>query len=484
MNIRHLLRYITAAALILILLLLFSFIKKNTEGNDVNAAVSMAEETAPEKTQLEGETEPEDGETHAATGNDGTVEEEAAEPLTDEALTVRDVYAPQGGTAAFKAYYPDAEEYSWETYDMASRSWGQADADDVSNPTDELNRHISVLRVPATLENDRMMVRCTTRHGDGSVTEDEAFLNVIEGITGLKAEPLETAAGNYISIDRIPVLLTFEDGTEKEVTGLSGLYFATSEESTDLKENVDGTFTETVTRVITEGEYMYIGLGDTAEAQLRYRGPQGGIEASVTISGTDNNSPVISDVSISDFQITNADVEIPVTVKISAEDDTTPYPLLRYAFVPDGTEPSDDDWHDSGTFDVGIFKNGKWTAYCEDESGNKGTFDKYIIAVDQKAPSLSVRLQKNDDEWCTENVIFADASDTTTVSYSFSCTEQGIDTGWIQDNQFRATMNGIYTVTAMDEAGNTSTEDITVSNIDNQKPVILGIREITEGDQQ
>ena len=69
------------------------------------------------------------------------------------------------------------------------------------------------------------------------------------------------------------------------------------------------------------------------------------------------------------------------------------------------------------SFEKEITKNGIWIAYCRDQSGNVAKQEKEIIAVDQKAPEIKVRLENND--WCQSNKIIVDAKDELSVLFSF-----------------------------------------------------------------
>lgn len=196
-----------------------------------------------------------------------------------------------------------------------------------------------------------------------------------------------------------------------------------------------------------------------------------------TVCGKDLCAPVISDVSVSGFEITNVDTPVTASISITAEDDKTPYPDLEYAFIPKDTDadgdampvPDDTDWTRESVFSLDITQNGTWTAFCRDQGGNLASVEKEIIVVDQKAPVMSVRLA--DTEWCSSTKLTVDAEDHLPVEYRV-VTPAGTDSGWTTQNEYEVSCNGTWEIQARDSVGNVSMESITVSNIDRQEPVI------------
>lgn len=408
------------------------------------------------------------------TNASAVVEEENPEPLSESNMKIKDIYAECGEEVLFQAYYNDAVSYTWKTYDMNQKDWIEAPNENVLETMDELYRQISMLSIMAADDMDNMMVQCNVTHSDGTETEDNAFLHIIKDVESIEVDDVEAEAGGYINSMDIPVNITYNDGTSSSVAGLSGLHFVETEDYSEISENEKGNKVETITTTITELDYVYLGL-EEKNVKLRYRAIP---IVEVKLKGIDDKKPVIEDVKLSDFEISSEDKPVKINVCIDAHDEMTPYPMLKYAFVPEGADITESDWKSNNSFDIEINQNGIWTAYCADESGNLESVSREIIAVDQIAPALSLAISKEED-WCTENKITATASDTTKIQYLFTCSELGIDTGWVSDNELEVKQNGKYTVQAKDAAGNISTQEITVSNIDSSGPVILNI---TEGD--
>lgn len=394
------------------------------------------------------------------------------EPITQDIVRISDMYAVKG-ELTLKSYYPDAVGYTWELYDTDAKSWKSLDAEIIY---DELYRPVSC--VSFNLEQD-IMVRCSVEieNSEESIS-DVATVKCIKSVAGITAaqEQLETGSGWLCSRD-IPVKVTYRDNSSETLLGLCGLVFVDSLESSEITYSDTGNIIETVTTVKTECEYSYADAGEK-EFIIRFRDKDKAYDANLTVVSTDKEAPVISAVSISDFEISSIDEPVPVEVSITAEDNETPYPELMYAFLPQETEPKEADWTVKPKLEKEIDKNGIWIAYCRDKSGNIATFEKKIIAVDQKAPALVLSLVNSD--WCQSNKIIASANDELSVTYLFTCPETGEDSGWTDRNEYDVTQNGTWEVQAKDAAGNIAVREITVSNIDKQMPVIKGI---TEGER-
>lgn len=402
-----------------------------------------------------------------------TSHKESVEPLTDAPVKLSDVYAAPAVNVRLKSYYPLAKSYTWEIYDMQKKDWQMLTC---KNMTDELYRNVSYVEIVSSQDkNDTVMVRCTAELETGEQIADVASVYTVPDISKISFDDeYVTDCGKWLTSREIPVKITYEDGNTETITGLDGLAFVEKMESSELSYTDTGNVVETVTTVNTECEYSYIGT-EQKELLLRYRNGDKVCDTAMVVTGKDNLAPEITAVNLSDFTVNNSDEPVKVTVSIQAEDNDTPYPYLQYAFLPAGKKPTENDWLSKNTFEKDITQNGTWVAYCKDQSGNISTLEKEIIAVDQKAPELTVKLLNND--WCKSNKIIAEAKDQLSVTYLFSCAETGEESGWIDRNEFDVAKNGTWKVQAKDAAGNVSSKDVVVSNIDTQMPVIRGITE-------
>lgn len=403
------------------------------------------------------------------------ISEDMQEALTDEIVSISDVYAEENSIVIFRSFYPDAVSYSWEIYDMTIKDWTAVSEEDVTSGMDELYRNVSSFWITATQENNEMMIRCTIDFATEESITDVATLYVLDKqIEKLTAEDFCTDCGKYVSITEIPVEVTYTDGTSEILIGLNGLYFLQSEESTEFSTTISGNAVETVTTVNTSCEYTFLDV-EEKETTIRYQNGDHTEDISMKLIGEDLSAPKIASCEISEFEISNIDKPVPVTVSIVADDNNTPYPYLEYAFLPEGQEPQDTDWIEKASFDVEITQNGTWIAYCRDKSGNMATAEKDIIAVDNKAPIISIQLLN--EVWCKSNTIIVDVTDRLSVEYYFSCAETGEDSGWIDRNEYEVKGNSTWKIKVRDAAGNVTEQEIEISNIDNQMPIIQGITE-------
>ena len=396
----------------------------------------------------------------------------AAPHKITEPVKLSDIYTVSGNTVLLQCYYPEAGSYTWEVHNRHTGGW---EAMEGETRQDELGRPVSALGIAAE-GTDIMQVRCTVRMGDGSTVTENASIHMIPEIldVAVEEESFVTEAGRYLSGREIPVRVSYTNGTQDVITGLYGITFVKKTEKKEITADGAGNPVETVTTVYTEHNYAYIGLEDR-EFVLRYRnGEQQVTDMIMTVSGKDLRAPVISDVIVDGFEITNVDAPVTVHVEITAEDDKTPCPDLEYAFIPkdpeaDDTVPDDRDWTQEAAFDLEITQNGIWTAFCRDQGGNTASMEKEIIVVDQKPPVLSLRLA--DTGWCSSTRLSADAEDHLPVEYRVIAPD-GTDSGWTAQKEYEVKCNGKWEVQARDSVGNVSSENITVTNIDRQPPVI------------
>lgn len=404
------------------------------------------------------------------------------EALTEDIIELSDVYAAALDSVHLRCYYPDAVSYQWEKYDMQKKDWEELPAETM---LDELYRTVSGVEITVP-ENkgEYIMIRCSTNFADReAITEIASVYSLGDknNIAGISVDKEYTANScEWISIYDIPVNIVFSDGTVEPIIGLDGLAFVEKQESSGITYNDAGNVVETLTTINTECKYSYIGV-EEKETMLRYRlGDDRMYETNILVSGKDILPPEITSVDISAFEIKTVDEPVTVTVSIRAEDNTTPYPFLQYAFLPEGTEPTENDWIPKYSFEKDIDKNGTWIAYCKDQSGNISTLEKNIIAVDQKPPVMKLSLLNNN--WCKTNRIIVEAKDALSVTYFYSCYETGEESGWTERNAYDVTQNGTWKVQAKDAVGNIASKDITIDNIDTQMPVIKGITK-TKGEQ-
>lgn len=441
---------------------LLALIKEVSQADPPSQSTGIPDEAAEDPPDQEGKTE------------------EAARPLTDDAIKLSDIYSEAGSTAIFKCYDKAAESYKWEYYDLEERSWKSADAFyfKVQTLQDELNREISCLEVNAEKGNDKLMVRCTIQFDTKEAQQQTASLFLLKDkIKAISAKDFTTDANAYLSVKEMPVTVTYQDGSQEELTGLNDFYFLSSQEERDLSTSISGNRMETTTLITTECNYFHTGLNEEQEATLRYRKGKNadGVETTCKIIGKDTLAPTISDVTVSAYEVSRIDQPVVLTVTISAEDDLTPYPELAYAFKFADEELKEEDWIKKASFDVSIERNGTYIAYVKDQAGNISQEEKTVITVDNKAPVISSVSLETEGRWCQSNTILVDASDAGQMKYSFENKEKGLASDWISYEEYAVDANGTWTIRVKDNAGNISETEIEVSNIDKEAPVIKRI---------
>lgn len=443
-----------------------------TNGGDNQELLAALQQPVNKDEKEESDTDTEEVETDDIVAE---AEEIPTSPFTDQEILLYDIYAESGSMAEFKVFDKDAVSYEWEIYDLSIKDWKVAEHKNVS---DELLRNISVLTLSATPENHELMVRCKIHYENKEDVIQTASLYVMKDkVKEIQIDDIFTNANTYISTGNIPVKVTYTDDTSETITGLSGLYFISSEEFKEYSTAVSGNRVETTTMVATECNYYQVSMGEQ-DITIRYhpaRDEAANIEKTVKIVGEDLQAPEIESVEISSFEISQVDDVVPVNVTITAEDNETPYPYLEYAFVIAGRKPNITDWIKKPSFEIDIKENGTYIAYAKDSAGNISEMEKEIIAVDTKAPNIKAVSLLNDAEWCKSNTIAVDATDTLGMQYRYLSKANGTDSDWITFCEYSVEVNGTWVIQVKDAAGNISETEIEVNNIDKVAPVIRSI---------
>jgi len=404
---------------------------------------------------------------------------EMPEPLTLQPVYPSDIYSESGTEAEFQCYVPDATSYLWEYFDPSTAEWIPAKDTAIIQKNDELCRNSSFYSMEATAESDGAMIRCSITCDGQETIVKTATLHLIEEVTDIFIDDADYPGG-YLNIQDIPVTVTYKDGRKETLKGVNGLFFVDRNESTEYTDSVSGNRIETVTTVYTEYKYIHLGL-EEKKILIRYRINESSIEKKALFCGRDSEPPDISEILISDYEVSAIDRAVPVMVMITATDNDTPASELSYAFLPEDREVTEEDWRTTSSFEADITQNGTWIAYCRDQSGNIRTEEKSIIAVDQKAPIIS-ELFLSENNWCKKNMINVTATDELAVQYRYCCPETGEDSGWIEQNTYEIFHNGVWEIRAKDAVDNISeVQELVVSNIDTNAPVIISITE-TEGE--
>lgn len=405
-------------------------------------------------------------------------------PVITDAVIPKDIYVLKGGEGKIKTYFEEAQEYIWEYYHEDEREWKPVSDNkniQLTGEMDELNRSISLLKIKGIDSNDGLLVRCKVKIPNEEEVMHQAAFHLLElekdSIKSLAvSEDFKAEAGTYVDVLDIPVKVVKKDDSEMEVTGLNDLFFYMPKEvSSDTEKNVDGTTVETVTTTSIEKEYHLITAGEN-NIMLRYRGTVPGIDISTILVGNDSLPPEVI-IQLSDYEISSTKIDyVEIKATILAEDNYSPITKLLYAFKEKEKKVTDEDFKKSNLFDIEVSKNSIWTAYVKDEMGNIGSEDIEIIIIDQKAPVIeSLELKNSENGWYKVNIISVKAKDGTTLKYCYLCEADASDSGWVDESEYEIYQNGLWEVKVKDAAGNESSKEIEVSNVDSQAPIILSV---------
>ncbi|OSA73805.1 hypothetical protein B2H86_15850 [Clostridium botulinum] len=165
----------------------------------------------------------------------------------------------------------------------------------------------------------------------------------------------------------------------------------------------------------------------------------------------DKESPTI-EVTGNTTSWTNKDVML----NASAKDNNK----VKSITLPDGKTVSSD------KADYTVTKNGTYKFIAEDDAGNKTTKEIVVDKIDKELPTLN--LSTSTTSSTNSNVdINIDAKDTLS-----GIKEIKVNGTVIKGNKYTVSTNGTYTVEVIDNAGNKTSKQIDISNIDKELPTI------------
>lgn len=194
---------------------------------------------------------------------------------------------------------------------------------------------------------------------------------------------------------------------------------------------------------------------------------------SFEVGGIDTEPPVISDLTPSTTNGTHA-VAYTFTVSDNGE-------LADVTWTaPNGTVEKVEAGED-GTYNITVTENGELYVTATDMAGNVTTINETLDNIDWNPPDIQIVTQSTwDAETNTAQIAVTDASRIVRV---WVTDEDGAETeleagenGYI----FTATVNGAYTLHALDEADNEGTKEFVVDHIDTEAPVISHVEVVPE----
>jgi len=173
------------------------------------------------------------------------------------------------------------------------------------------------------------------------------------------------------------------------------------------------------------------------------------ISAVVDVDNIDKDAPTITELKPSTTEPTNKDI----TVTVAATDEN--------GSGVNGYKMNDGEWQTKNEFTV--TENGKYTFYVKDTAGNTTSKELEVKNIDKDAPTIT-ELNPS-----TTDPINTDITVTVLATYEGTSEIAGykMDNGeWQTDNVFTVTENGKYTFYVKDTAGNTTSKELEIKNID------------------
>lgn len=208
-----------------------------------------------------------------------------------------------------------------------------------------------------------------TVNGTETAAEKVEVLNLV-GITELRIDPQPFPTGSIVSSSDLVLTAIYESGMEKQITGLTDLFFTeetTRKETRDEKDGISG-----IKRTITifQSSEIKVPEGETP-VTLCYQDRM--IEG--TILGKDLTPPVIKDITFrSEGSFCKEDL-----ITIRAEDESA----LSYALKSPDEEPV---FQDSPK--IPVTANGSYTVLVKDAEGNVSESPITVANIDQVAPLI------------------------------------------------------------------------------------------------
>ena len=398
--------------------------------------------------------------------------------LTNQSIMVQDITISPDENAIFQCYEKDAEKYQWEFYSILDKKWEAADIKQdfmIYEETDSLGRQVSCLSVPGNEEYEQLSVRCSAVFSERENIISEGCLYLFHGaIEKISILPMEAEAGEYISNLCQEVLVVERDGTETQLYGLQSLAFCVNqdEEESSVYDEASSVTTETYTKTFQEVPYYLVENGEQSVAvKLRMNGEV--YDTEVTITGKDTTAPKLENVR-ADYEVSNQDIESSnVRIYASATDNYDIPSELCFAFGKEAECKEDDFlWSPKLPLSIEVKDNGTYYFFVKDTAGNVSYEEVEIITVDMKEPVIEDIIFHNADG--KEARIEVIASDKTELEYCFHLSDNTSEQ-WQKDSVYPVDANGEYVVEVRDAAGNCSKGTITISEIDNQAPVITRI---------
>ncbi|ACA57419.1 hypothetical protein FDC45_11110 [Clostridium botulinum] len=312
------------------------------------------------------------------------------------------------------------------------------------NTTSWTNKDI-ILNVSA---KDNNKVKSITLPDGKIVSSDKADYTVTKN--GTYKFTAEDEAGNKITKEIVVDKIDKELPTLNLSTSIAGSTNGNVDINIDAKDSLSGVKEIKANgTVITGNKYTVSSNGIYTVEAIDNAGNK--ISKQITISNIDRELPN-GTVTADKKSWTNGNV----TLTCTATDNIG----VKSITLPDGKVTAGS----KATFAAD--KNGKYDFIIEDTSGNKRTVDYTVSNIDKELPTLNLATSTTNST--NGNVdINIDAKDTLS-----GVKEIKVNDTVIKGNKYTVSTNGTYIVEVTDNAGNKTSKQIDISNIDKELPTI------------
>ena len=417
----------------------------------------------------------------------------------------------EGGKCTFHCFSEEASKsglYEWQRYSKEKREWKTIGIIDYTGKTSELDEDVALslnekegnkqsvltIRESVTEENDsliRCMVYDDTEKKQHCIVSQPAVMRVIDKdfVDLLINYSTICEAGTTISTNDIRVGFRYADGSVIFASQTpENLHFLEDKVvKKDVKDNSDGSITESTTTSAIEKETYKIELGEN-NITMRCRLDDKITEGIFDVKGVDYISPELIEVATSEVSAGHGDKESLVAFALKGSDNYTPEEELLYALAEKDTPVTDSDYSTENMYAEQAQEGAVYVAYVKDSCGNVGTKEVTVNIKDDVMPVIdAIELEHPDQSvYCQLNKISVKAhDDQSELTYRYTWyapdvfdDDEGIETGkgaWRGESFYQANKNGRYLIEVRDRGGNIASQTVEIKNIDNIAPVIKAI---------
>lgn len=473
-----------------------------SKGNEKGESRDRSKEDAQNEKITDGDT-PGGSTDRKAAGSDLSIDlqPENAEVFEDSSVVFRCFSETASQSGMYEWQHYSKENREWETIgviDHAGNISEKSDEDTLLSLEEKEGIKQSVLSIKQSGEDkDKYLVRCRVyddkEREQHCVVSTPAMLRVIDkNFTDLLINYSDICeAGTVIGIEDIDVGLRYADGSVVFTNQMSENFRFLEDKvvKTDIKDNSDGSITESTTTSAVEKETYEIKLGEN-NITVRCRLDDKITEGIFSVKGVDHIPPEFVEVTTSEASKNRSDSETSlVAFSLKGIDNYTPEEDLLYALAEKGVAVTDADYTKKNMYAMQTRDDFVYVAYVKDACGNVGTKEIIINIKDDVQPVIdAVELEHPDqDIYYQYNKIRVKAHDDQgelTYRYTLNLSGEENDRAgkgaWSDRNFYEIRQNGSYLVEVRDRGGNIVSETVEVKNVDNIAPVIKSVATFTK----